>query len=89
LGEAISNAVRHGKASHVDITVSARARQIRVKIKDNGTGFPNLHGSYSGEELFARNMGPTSLLARARHMGGTLVLLTSTKGTEIDLEVPV
>ncbi len=89
LAEAISNAVRHGKASHVDITVSAGARQIRLKIKDDGRGFSNLHGLYSGEELSARSMGPTSLLARARHMGGTLVLLTSTKGTEIDLEVPV
>ena len=38
--EAISNAVRHGRANRVAITLAHGAEQLRLRIQDDGRGFP-------------------------------------------------
>jgi signal transduction histidine kinase len=89
IAEAVSNAVRHGKASRIDVSVKGSEGRLHVSISDNGCGFVGLHGSYSDEELRALNMGPQSLCARARDMVGSFMLQTSSSGTKIMIEVPV
>ncbi|WP_166802150.1 sensor histidine kinase [Microvirga pakistanensis] len=89
LAEAASNAVRHGRASRIEVSVEAAAGRLHLTIADNGAGFQSLHGSYSGEHLSAKNIGPFSLRTRAKDMGGTINLQTSPSGTVIRVEVPL
>jgi signal transduction histidine kinase len=89
LAEAASNAVRHGRASQIEVSVETTADRLHLTIADNGTGFQGLHGSYSGEHLSAKNVGPFSLRTRAKDMGGTIALQTSPSGTVIRVEVPL
>ncbi|CEG22213.1 Signal transduction histidine-protein kinase/phosphatase DegS [Planococcus massiliensis] len=37
--EAITNAVRHGKASEIDVNVEWLEKQVTIIVKDNGSGF--------------------------------------------------
>ncbi|MBM1174477.1 sensor histidine kinase [Microvirga arabica] len=87
LAEAISNAVRHGKASSLQVEIKVVCNLLCLTVSDNGLGFHDLHGTYSGEELLAQNLGPRSLRTRAEDMGGTFTLHTSRSGTRIHVEV--
>jgi signal transduction histidine kinase len=89
LEEAASNAVRHGRASQIKVSVKAAADRLHLTITDNGTGFHGLHGSYSGEQLSTKNIGPYSLCTRVKDMGGSIILQSSPSGTVIQVEVPL
>jgi signal transduction histidine kinase len=66
--EAITNAVRHGKARQVRVSLSSRGQQYRLAIVDDGRGFPvDAHGRATGGGL--RLMG-----YRAAVIGGNLIL---------------
>ncbi|MEP0548833.1 MAG: PAS domain S-box protein [Rhodothermales bacterium] len=39
--EAVSNAVRHGRASRIDIALSVGKEQVRLRVHDDGVGFPD------------------------------------------------
>jgi signal transduction histidine kinase len=66
--EALTNAVRHGKARHVRVSLGSRGRQHRLDIVDDGQGFPvDAHGRAPGGGL--RLMG-----YRAAVIGGHLML---------------
>jgi two-component system CheB/CheR fusion protein len=64
--EAVSNAIKHGKADSVLITIAATGDLIILKIKDNG------HGRL--EELRETGMGLKTMKYRARALGGSLDL---------------
>jgi len=73
--ESLSNAVRHGKASQVDILLRVSPRQVRLRVRDNGRGFAEervtpvaLHED--GE--MKRGMGIRIMNHRARIIGATL-----------------
>ncbi|MFD0461504.1 sensor histidine kinase [Microvirga aerilata] len=89
LAEATSNAVRHGRASQIEVAIKAAPDRLSLTVVDNGLGFKDLHGSYSGKEMSARSLGPVSLRTRAEAMGGALTLQTSKSGTKIHVEVPL
>ncbi len=38
--EALHNAIRHGKATAIDIRISINAKTVRLKVDDNGSGIP-------------------------------------------------
>lgn len=89
LAEAASNAVRHGRASQIEVSVQAASDRLHLTIADNGSGFQGLIGSYSGDQLSAKNIGPFSLRTRAKDMGGIITLKTSPSGTVVRVEVPL
>jgi signal transduction histidine kinase len=89
LAETVANAVRHGRASRVDVTVKVATDRIQLRICDNGFGLKNAPGVYTHEELAARQIGPTSLCARIRELDGDLTLRSSSEGVEICIELPV
>lgn len=63
--EAVSNAVKHGKASNIHIMLATGESQVRLRVTDDGVGFP--------EELAReRGMGVNIMHYRARIIGGTL-----------------
>jgi len=65
--EAVSNAIRHGKATHIQIQLKEQRGKLFVAITDNGTGFPKTMPKQNG-------MGLRIMQSRAGMIGGTLVL---------------
>jgi two-component system, LuxR family, sensor kinase FixL len=63
--EAVSNAVKHGKASEIVVTLAVGEDQVRLRVKDNGVGFPD-------ELEKERGMGVNIMQYRARIIGGSL-----------------
>lgn len=63
--EAVSNAVKHGMANRVSVTLVIGTDRIRLRIQDNGRGFPDSPSDSHG-------MGVRIMNHRARIIGGTL-----------------
>ncbi|HEY2127237.1 MAG TPA: GAF domain-containing protein [Streptosporangiaceae bacterium] len=79
LREALSNAARHGQASHVDVTVLADGK-LSLLVHDNGTGIKDA----------TRRSGLANLAQRAERYGGTLTVgPASNGGTDLHWEVPL
>jgi signal transduction histidine kinase len=63
--EAVSNAVKHGRAGQITVTLSGDAEQIRLEVEDDGAGFQT-------GEMSARGMGLHIMNYRARMLGAAL-----------------
>ncbi|MES2465858.1 MAG: PAS domain S-box protein [Verrucomicrobiota bacterium] len=63
--EAVSNGVRHGHASRIEIEISADPHAIVLSIKDNGKGFPAV-------ETERKGMGLRIMSYRSDMIGGEL-----------------
>ena len=59
--EALHNATRHSKATHIRVTVRREPAGVYAEIKDDGAGFP------SRQE---KGMGILGMEERVRHLGG-------------------
>jgi PAS domain S-box-containing protein len=71
--EAVLNAVKHGKASRVKISLKRDDGHFELSIQDNGTGFHQANGSPKG-------MGVRIMHYRAQTIGATLDLKNSSGG---------
>lgn len=77
--EAISNAIRHGRARKICISISIASGQTQLVIEDDGCGsLEQLHGG----------VGLQSMRERAAHLGGTLSL-TNPGGIGVALKVRI
>jgi signal transduction histidine kinase len=86
-GEAISNAIRHGGARHIAISLRERRGRAIVMIVDDGRGFePATVARRRGEE----GLGLLGMTRQARWLGGRMDL-TSTpgSGTQVRISIPV
>ncbi|GAB3956761.1 two-component system sensor histidine kinase [Micromonospora vulcania] len=80
LREALSNAVRHAQATHVDVTVRVDAGQVTVTVTDDGVGC---------DPADARG-GLVNLRERAERHGGTFAIRpVEPHGTELSWSVPL
>jgi signal transduction histidine kinase len=79
--EALSNAGRHARATHVRVELAQIGHKVVLRIHDNGAGFdPN---------AAPRGMGLANLRARADEILGTLELRSRPgKGTSVNVELP-
>lgn len=83
--EAISNAVKHGNASRVAVELKGNERSIKLRIDDNGSGFPD---EISTHEL--EGMGIHTMRYRAHISGGDLYLSETENGTTlVECVIPV
>lgn len=85
--ELVSNAVRHGKATAVEIAGSLQDRTLVLSVRDNGTGFDTTR--YPGEA--EGHFGLAGIRHRVKGLLGNLTLeSTSGQGTHafIRLELP-
>jgi signal transduction histidine kinase len=62
--EAISNAVRHGKAKRITVAIEARDKELTLRIEDDGVGVPESLPRHKG-------MGLRIMAHRAAILGGT------------------
>jgi PAS domain S-box-containing protein len=82
--EALTNVVRHARASAVHVTLSERARSFELRIRDNGAGITD------AEIRSGRSIGLLGMRERATLMGGTFDISGRRgKGTSITVRVPL
>ncbi|HVH35380.1 MAG TPA: ATP-binding protein, partial [Tahibacter sp.] len=80
--EAVSNAVRHAAATHLQVSAAMTAEQVVVRIEDDGRGLPRRRRRGVG-------LGLESMRARAQALGGQLKTRRGTdRGTCIEVWLP-
>lgn len=73
--EAVSNAIRHGAATELSITLDRTDEGARLVVVDNGRGFD--------PERVPKGMGITNMAARATDTGGRFSIQSSPDGTTV------
>jgi len=82
LSEALSNALRHSGAAHVNVLVESDSTGWRLRVQDDGIGFDT--------DLVSHGMGLSNLSARAERVGGTTSITSSPGiGTMVEIEIPL
>lgn len=84
LREAIANAVRHGRASDVSVSLSQRDSQLVMVVDDNGRGCPA-----AAAEAAEGGHSPRSMRERVEALGGTLSLAPTGSGSRLVVEIPI
>jgi signal transduction histidine kinase len=80
--EALTNAIKHGKAKHVEIRLVAEPAKLILTIDNDGLPFPDLQGRSGG-------MGLRIMNYRASLVGGSVeVKAKPTQGTLVSCSVP-
>jgi signal transduction histidine kinase len=84
--EALSNAARHSRATHVTVSLETGEASVICRIEDDGVGFdPSAHGAR--ESL---GLGLKGIRERAARLGGTLVVRSANgQGTRLTLTLPM
>jgi two-component system sensor histidine kinase UhpB len=81
--EGLTNALRHARASHVDIAVEGEARRIHVSVADDGVGLP-------ADWARPGHYGLRGLADRVAQLGGTLnVHNRPTRGVLLSADIPL
>ena len=71
--EAVSNAIKHGKATRIELRLTSNQHRVVLRIEDNGVGLPRIAGRGQG-------MGLRLMQYRANLIGATFVVSPATKG---------
>lgn len=78
--ESVTNAIRHGKATHIDLLISFHHHRILIKISDNGIG----------SSLVEEGFGLTHIKERVVLLNGNMHYETQPgKGFLLNVEIPV
>jgi NarL family two-component system sensor histidine kinase LiaS len=81
--EALSNTLRHSKATIMELKLIRPSDNIRLSIRDNGVGFKL-------DEAKLVSYGIQSMKERVNEIGGTINFITAPgKGTRIEIRVPI
>ncbi|MGH7194902.1 MAG: sensor histidine kinase, partial [Candidatus Saccharimonadales bacterium] len=84
LREAVTNVVKHAKASEISVDLRLEGDDVRLSVQDNGLGFVP-ERSTTGETF-----GLTSMQERAHDLGGVLFIDSKPgKGARIVASIPV
>ena len=81
--EAVTNAIKHGKAKQVAISLAQWPELLMLTVQNNGLPFPDLKGQSSG-------MGLRIMNYRASLIGGSvLIKANGSKGTLLTCSIPL
>jgi NarL family two-component system sensor histidine kinase LiaS len=84
LREGIINAIRHSRASELNLSLTQSQTTCRVSLKDNGVGFDSTSAPAGG------GFGLKGMRERIEKVGGRLGMETAPgKGTHVSIEVPL
>ena len=79
--EAVHNALKHSRATRIDIELIRAATSLDLRVRDNGIGFQSPSA--------ARGLGQRTMEQRARLIGGRLLVQTNPGGgVEVTCSVP-
>jgi signal transduction histidine kinase len=80
--EALNNAVRHGKATKINVSLRKQEEVLCMKVRDSGLGFVPANVS--------DGLGLVSMQERLRFLGGRVVVSSQPgEGTEVNAELPM
>jgi len=81
--EALSNALRHAKATRLELKLLQRQDAVRLLIRDNGVGFDMSDKKQS-------SYGLSTMQERVTEIGGLFSIVSAPQqGTRIDIRVPI
>jgi signal transduction histidine kinase len=83
--EAVANAVRHGRARNVNISVAIEPGQVSMTIRDDGAGLPAAPVDGANDE----RSGSASLRRRVSGLGGRMRLTDMPNGVAIEIHLPI
>jgi signal transduction histidine kinase/ligand-binding sensor domain-containing protein len=84
-GEALRNAFRHARARRIEVDIRYDARQLQVRVRDDGIG---IDASVLNEGR-AEHWGLPGMRERAKAIGGKLEVWSEHgAGTEVELTIP-
>lgn len=78
--EALTNALKHGGASEIEMILRRHDGVLSLSIRDDGGGFDR-------RSRRGRGIGLTSMAARATRLGGALDIRSGPEGTAITLDI--
>jgi two-component system NarL family sensor kinase len=82
LQEALQNALKHSRATKVEVSLRAVPGEIEMMVKDFGVGFDPGARAHQG-------LGLTSMKERLKAVGGRLSIRSQPDGTTIRAYVPI
>ena len=83
--EAVHNALRHGRPSHVEVRLAREDETAILEVTDDGAGF-----DVNDRAARSRHLGLTTMRERAEEAGGSLTIRSRPgEGTTVSVEVPV
>jgi PAS domain S-box-containing protein len=82
--EALTNALKHARARHIDITLTFSVRQVELCVRDDGRGFD------LAQQSFLRGFGIRIMKERVANMDGQLNIASQPgQGTRVVVRVPL
>lgn len=85
-GEAMRNAFHHASSRQIEVELLYAERELRVRVRDDGTGIDAEVLRAGGRE---GHFGLSGMRERAKQVGGKLTIWSSVDaGTEVELRVP-
>ena len=81
--EAVTNTVRHAKASSLRVSARGRAGELEIEVADDG------HGIRTAELVRPDAFGIAGMQERARACGGRILIEPAAQGTRVLLRVPL
>lgn len=87
VNEALANVARHSGAQSVDVDLRTEGDQVRIRVVDDGRGFP-FRGRYDLRDLTAMRRGPLSLKERIASLHGDLIIESTDSGSRLDIRIP-
>ncbi|HVU25629.1 MAG TPA: response regulator [Opitutus sp.] len=86
--EALTNALRHARATTITVSLTERDQRLRLVVQDDGVGFDATAARARAES--GGSLGLLGMHERASLAGGTLSLLSSpSRGTEVEAVFPL
>jgi PAS domain S-box-containing protein len=83
--EAITNAVRHARSTQISVELSLENGNLRLQIRDNGTGF-----DAESAQAQTTGLGLIGMKERAALVGGrTRIVASRGKGATVDVTLPL
>jgi signal transduction histidine kinase len=85
--EALSNLIRHSRATRIEMALEASPGGVKLTIQDNGVGF-DVARMFSAPASVAGGIGLRSIRDQAEVLGGRLAIHSSTAGTRVEVSAP-
>jgi two-component system NarL family sensor kinase len=84
--EAVSNVVRHSRATRVNASLASRGNKVVLSVEDNGVGF-NADEELAKSDL-ASGIGLRAIREQAEALGGSLRVESGAGGVRLEVSVP-